>query len=125
MHQNYCSDAVFFIRQLDCRGCQRVTLLFVNAKRLYINRLLHLITTPNRILHKSLATSEFAYDSSLLELALEFLQRSFNILALFNWYYNHAKTPPFLRVAKVWIIFINGKSSDPFFTNFANQKIKP
>jgi len=84
-------------------------LLLVNSQRLNIYSLLNLITTLYRVFNKSLSASKLADGSGLLEFTLEFLQRSFNIFALFYWYYNHAKTPPFFRTAKVGIIFIPGK----------------
>lgn len=59
---------------------------------LNIDSMLHLLTTNLRWLIELLTTTKLLDDASLLILALELLQASFDVLSLFYWYNNHICT---------------------------------
>lgn len=79
-----------------------VNLLLVEMEMLYINGLVHLLSSPYGFLNELPSASELLYNAGLLEFSLEFLKSSLYVLAFFNRYYNHCLNHLlFLRTAKV------------------------
>lgn len=64
-------------------------LLFVAAQLLHVDSFGDLVATDYRVFSECLALSQLAHDTCLLEFSFEFLQSPFDVLAFFNWYYNH------------------------------------
>ena len=60
------------------------------TKLLNVDSVLHLETLQNRGLVELLTTTKFLNYAGLLKLSLELLQCSLDVLAIFNWYNNHA-----------------------------------
>ena len=67
-----------------------VLLGFDVAELLHIHGVLLSQTLQHRGLVELLTAAEFFHHASLLELALELLQSSFDVLAFLNRYYDHA-----------------------------------
>ena len=68
----------------------RKILLFCVAKLLYVNGVFHLQALLDRWLVKLLTSTELFYDTCLLKLSLELLERALDVLAVLYWYNNHA-----------------------------------
>lgn len=64
-------------------------LLLDCAELLHIHRLHHLLAVAYRWLFKSLAAAQFLNNTGFFKFALEFLQRSFDVLAFFYLYDYH------------------------------------
>ncbi len=62
----------------------------VLTQLLYIDSVLHLESLQNRWLVKLLTCAEFFHNTCLLELSLKLFESSFNVLAIFYGYNNHA-----------------------------------
>ena len=56
---------------------------------LNIDCLHHLLTVDDRRLLESLTATQLFNDAGLFKFALEFLERTFDVLAFFNWYDDH------------------------------------
>lgn len=74
--------------QRDC-GNSYPSLFFGNLKLLHVDGFLHLLALGHRGLFKSLTSTQFAYCSGFFKLSFEAFQSSFDVLAFFNWNYDH------------------------------------
>ena len=68
----------------------RKILLLCVAKLLYVNGVFHFQALLDRWLVKLLTSTELFYDTCLLKLSLELLERTLDVLAVLYWYNNHA-----------------------------------
>lgn len=65
-------------------------LFLVLTQLLDVYGMLHLESLEHRRLIVLLTSAEFFHNACLFKLSLELLQSSFDVLAVLNWYYNHA-----------------------------------
>ena len=64
-------------------------LFFNQAQFLHVNGLHHLLAVGDGGFFECLTAAQFFYDAGFFKFALEFLQRLFDVVALFNLYDNH------------------------------------
>ena len=74
--------------RLQVKAIGRKSILY-QTKLLNVNRLHHLLAICNRRLLESLTGTKLFHNTCFFKFTLEFLKRSFNVLAFFNLYDNH------------------------------------